>query len=212
MFAARLHARSNFCKHHAAPPHTHTPHPQSLWSFVDMTNTWRFIKLARFLFGRLKSCCWFALLKSFCLAVCLINRAVSVFPSDVGVHSIGREGHWRMEIYWRGNQWLSCQADAWSSHPPSQCYWKGLTAFDYCWCIFFIHPWKALCALMCVSFRPLSCCVLIFTTEIEVFFHFFASTTITKRIIDTVRSDTVESECAVKSYSIPQKYTKVLFV
>lgn len=141
MFAADLNACCNFHKHHVTPLK-----PLKL---EDMTNTWRFIKLARFLFGRLNSCCWFALLKSFCLAVCLINRAVSVSPSDGEVHCIGREGHWRMEIYWRRNQWLSCQADAWSSHPLSLCYWKGLAAFDYCW-------GRCYPALMCVSFRPLS--------------------------------------------------------
>ena len=124
--------------------------PQSLWSFKNMTNTWRIHKACQILFGRLKPCCWFALLKSFCLAVCLIKRPVSTRLTGVGVYCIGREGHWR--IYWRGNQWLSCQADACSSHSPSQDYWKGLMVFDYC--LGHFYPWKASCTLMCVSFRP----------------------------------------------------------
>lgn len=129
--------------------------PPSCWSFKDMTNTWRIHKACQTSFWTLKPCCWFALLKSFCLAVCLINRAVSTRLTDVGVCCIGREGHWRMEIYWRGNQWLSCQADACSSQSPSQYYWKGLMVFDYCLGRF--YPWKAF-TFMCV---PVHVCVLL---------------------------------------------------
>lgn len=118
--------------------------PQKFLEY-DMKNSWSLPDS----FWTLKPCCRFALLKSFCMAVCLINRAVSSSLTDVGVRCIGRKRHWRMEIYWRGNQWLSCQADACSSQSPSQDYWKVLMALDYC--LGHFYPWRAFCTLMCVS-------------------------------------------------------------
>lgn len=85
-----------------------------------------------------------------------------------------------MEIYWRGNQWLSRQADACSSHLQSQDYWKGLIVFDYC--LGHFYPYKAFCTCVSVhvrQFRPVS--------PVVCWFYWF--------------------RCTVKRFSLTQWYT-----
>lgn len=122
--------------------------PQSLWSFKNMTNTWR-IQACQILFGCLNPV---ADLLFWSLSAWQCVSLTGLFQQgSLGWESIAQDERdaGKMEIYWRGNQWLSCQADACSSHSPSQNYRKGLIVFDYCLGRF--YHWKAFCSLMCVS-------------------------------------------------------------
>lgn len=123
----------------------------SLWSFRDMTNTWRIHKACQILFGCLNPVAdlvFWSLSAWQCISLTGLLQQGSLMWEW---YCIRRGGHWRMEIYWLGNQWLSCQADACSSHLLSQCYWKDLIVFDYY--LGHFYPWKTFCTVMCVSFR-----------------------------------------------------------